>query len=128
MFGSIYTLAPEQIDGTKPSVRSDLYSLGCLYYYAACGKWPHAGNSVQEVAIDGGPTQTVSVPFINVGNVDAGANLTLVNSSVVTSTGSALDTVLNGGQGGNIILKGAQVSLTNTNVNSGSTGYGNEPR
>ena len=52
MFGSIYTLAPEQIDGTKPSVRSDLYSLGCLYYYAACGKWPHSGDTIQQIAIE----------------------------------------------------------------------------
>jgi serine/threonine protein kinase len=51
MFGSIYTLAPEQIDGAKPSVRSDLYALGCLYYYAASGQWPHTGQTVQEVAI-----------------------------------------------------------------------------
>ena len=52
VFGSIYTLAPEQIDGAKPSVRSDLYSLGCLYYYGASVRWPHPGTSVQEIAID----------------------------------------------------------------------------
>jgi serine/threonine protein kinase len=52
MFGSIYTLAPEQIDGDKPSARSDLYSLGCLYYYAASREWPHTGATVQEVAIN----------------------------------------------------------------------------
>jgi serine/threonine protein kinase len=50
-FGSIHTLAPEQIDGAKADTRSDLYSLGCLYYYAASGGYPHPGNSVQEVAI-----------------------------------------------------------------------------
>ncbi|HEX4138769.1 MAG TPA: serine/threonine-protein kinase [Candidatus Methylacidiphilales bacterium] len=52
MFGSIYTLAPEQIDGAKPGVPSDLYSLGCLYYYAACGCWPHTGDTVQQIAIE----------------------------------------------------------------------------
>ncbi len=51
IFGSIYTLAPEQIDGAKPSVRSDLYSLGCLYYYAAAGRWPQEGSTIQEIAI-----------------------------------------------------------------------------
>jgi serine/threonine protein kinase len=51
MFGSIYTLAPEQIDGAKPSAASDLYALGCLYYYAAAGTWPHTGGSVQQIAI-----------------------------------------------------------------------------
>ncbi len=51
MFGSIYTLAPEQINGAAPDARSDLYALGCLYYYAAAGRWPHTGRTVQEVAI-----------------------------------------------------------------------------
>jgi serine/threonine protein kinase len=52
LFGSIYTLAPERLDGAKPDARSDLYALGCLYYYAASGEWPHAGASSQEIAID----------------------------------------------------------------------------
>jgi serine/threonine-protein kinase len=50
-FGSIYTLAPEQIDGAQPTSQSDLYALGCLYYYAACGEFPHAGISVQDIAV-----------------------------------------------------------------------------
>jgi serine/threonine protein kinase len=50
-FGSIHTLAPEQIDGKQPDARSDLYALGCLYYYAASGGYPHPGDSFQEVAI-----------------------------------------------------------------------------
>jgi serine/threonine protein kinase len=50
-FGSIHTLAPEQIDGAPPDARSDLYSLGCLYYYAASGTWPHPGPTAQDVAI-----------------------------------------------------------------------------
>jgi eukaryotic-like serine/threonine-protein kinase len=52
MFGSIHTLAPEQIDGAKASVASDLYSLGCLAYFAACGRWPHAGESMRQIAFD----------------------------------------------------------------------------
>jgi serine/threonine protein kinase len=51
MFGSIHTLAPEQIDGKQPDARSDLYSLGCLYYYAAAGVYPHPGASAMDVAI-----------------------------------------------------------------------------
>ena len=51
LFGSIHTLAPEQFDGKRPDVRSDLYSLGCLYYFAASGTYPHPGASTQEVAI-----------------------------------------------------------------------------
>jgi serine/threonine-protein kinase len=51
MFGSIHTIAPEQFDGRKPDELSDLYSLGCLYYYAASGVYPHPGGNVQDVAI-----------------------------------------------------------------------------
>jgi len=51
LFGSIHTLAPEQIDGARPDIRSDLYALGCLYYYAASGAYPHPGANEQEVAI-----------------------------------------------------------------------------
>jgi serine/threonine-protein kinase len=51
VFGSIHTLAPEQIDGAPPSVEADIYSLGCLYYYAASGSYPHPGASSVEVAI-----------------------------------------------------------------------------
>ena len=51
LFGSIHTLAPEQIDGARPSIQSDIHSLGCLYYYAASGAWPHPGASSQEIAI-----------------------------------------------------------------------------
>jgi len=52
MFGSIFTLAPEQIDGAKPSVQTDIYALGCLYYYAACGDYPFTGSSTVEVALN----------------------------------------------------------------------------
>ncbi len=51
LFGSIHTLAPEQIDGARANVLSDLYALGCLYYYAASGAYPHPGANSQEVAI-----------------------------------------------------------------------------
>jgi serine/threonine-protein kinase len=51
LFGSIHTLAPEQIDGARAGVPSDLYALGCLYYYAASGAYPHPGANSREVAI-----------------------------------------------------------------------------
>jgi serine/threonine-protein kinase len=51
MFGSIHTLAPEQLEGRAADSRSDAYALGCLYYYAASGAYPHAGASSSEVAI-----------------------------------------------------------------------------
>jgi len=52
LFGSIHTLAPEQFDGAPAAVLSDLYALGCLYYYAASGKYPHDGATSQEVAVN----------------------------------------------------------------------------
>jgi serine/threonine protein kinase len=51
LFGSIHTLAPEQIDGAKADVQSDIYSLGCLYYFAASGTWPHPGANAAQIAI-----------------------------------------------------------------------------
>jgi serine/threonine-protein kinase len=51
LFGSIHTLAPEQIDGAPADALSDLYSLGCLSYYAAAGTYPHPGANSREVAI-----------------------------------------------------------------------------
>jgi serine/threonine protein kinase len=51
MFGNIHTLAPEQFNGKQADAHSDLYSLGCLYYYAASRVYPHPGNNIQEVAI-----------------------------------------------------------------------------
>jgi serine/threonine protein kinase len=52
LFGSIQTLAPEQIDGASPSPLADLYSLGCLYYYAASGTYPNAGGAAADIAVD----------------------------------------------------------------------------
>ena len=51
VFGSIHTLAPEQIDGAQPSFATDIYALGSLYYFAACGEYPHPGKTSAEVAI-----------------------------------------------------------------------------
>jgi serine/threonine protein kinase len=51
LFGSIHTLAPEQLKGSPPDTRSDLYALGCLYYYAASGTWPNAGGRAQDIAV-----------------------------------------------------------------------------
>ena len=52
LFGSIYTLSPEQFKGSPPDARSDLYALGCLYYYAAAGTYPNAGDRAQDIAVD----------------------------------------------------------------------------
>jgi serine/threonine protein kinase/Flp pilus assembly protein TadD len=39
-------IAPEQIEGKLVSFRSDLYSLGCLFYEALTGKPPFAGDDM----------------------------------------------------------------------------------
>jgi serine/threonine protein kinase len=50
VFGSIHTMAPERLQGKEPDFRSDFYSLGCLYYYALTGRYPHIGSEA-EIAI-----------------------------------------------------------------------------
>jgi serine/threonine-protein kinase len=50
-FGSIHTLSPEQLQNQAADELSDIYALGCLYYFAACREWPHVGNRTQEIAI-----------------------------------------------------------------------------
>jgi serine/threonine protein kinase len=52
MFGSIHTLAPEQLEGRAAGPASDVYALGCLYYKAAAGEFPHHGGTSAEIAID----------------------------------------------------------------------------
>jgi tRNA A-37 threonylcarbamoyl transferase component Bud32/CheY-like chemotaxis protein len=38
--GTIHYVAPEQIEGTKVSARTDVYSLGCLLYHCLSGQVP----------------------------------------------------------------------------------------
>jgi CheY-like chemotaxis protein len=40
--GTIHYVAPEQIEGRKVSARSDVYSLGCLFYHCLAGQVPFA--------------------------------------------------------------------------------------
>jgi len=51
IFGSIHSLSPEQLQGQPADTRSDLYALGCLFYYAATGEFPQPGQTRQEVVI-----------------------------------------------------------------------------
>ena len=48
--GTPLYLAPEMFDGSPPSVRSDLYSLGVLLYYLVSGLFPVEGSTFSEVA------------------------------------------------------------------------------
>lgn len=47
--GSIHFMSPEQFNNEELDGRSDLYSLGCLFYYALTGKYPFDGNSTIQV-------------------------------------------------------------------------------
>lgn len=47
--GSVYYMSPEQMEGMEMDVRSDLYSLGCVAYFALCSRNPFVGATVAEV-------------------------------------------------------------------------------
>ena len=48
LFGSIYYMAPEQFRREPLDRRTDLYALGCVFYYTLTGRHPFAGESVAE--------------------------------------------------------------------------------
>lgn len=47
--GSIHFMAPEQFGSGHVDFRTDLYSLGCVYYYALTGKLPFPGEEKIQV-------------------------------------------------------------------------------
>ena len=47
--GTPLYLAPEVFEGNPASVQSDLYSLGVLLFYLACGEFPISGSSISEI-------------------------------------------------------------------------------
>ncbi len=49
IFGSIYFMAPEQFERGNLDKRTDLYSMGCLYYYCLAGQYPFQGESAAQV-------------------------------------------------------------------------------
>ena len=52
IMGSIYVMAPELFSGEQPTAQSDLYALGCLFYFLLTGCYPFNGdNSVQVMAM-----------------------------------------------------------------------------
>jgi serine/threonine protein kinase/HEAT repeat protein len=49
VFGSIFFMAPEQFERVPLDARSDLYSMGCVYYQALAGVYPFNGQTGAEV-------------------------------------------------------------------------------
>lgn len=45
LMGSIYVMAPELFCGEQPSEQSDIYALGCLFYYLLTGAYPFYGDT-----------------------------------------------------------------------------------
>jgi serine/threonine protein kinase len=49
VFGSIFFMPPEQFERHPLDERSDIYSMGCVYYQALAGCYPFGGESGAEV-------------------------------------------------------------------------------
>ncbi len=49
VFGSIFFMAPEQFERTPLDQRTDMYSLGAMFYYALTGNYPFDGDSAPQV-------------------------------------------------------------------------------
>jgi serine/threonine protein kinase len=51
VMGSLFFMAPERFDRQPGDARSDLYSLGCVYYFALAGKPPFRGETAPQVMV-----------------------------------------------------------------------------
>jgi len=49
VFGSIHFMAPEQFERTPLDKRTDMYSMGCVYYYCLAGVYPFDGETAPQV-------------------------------------------------------------------------------
>lgn len=49
ILGSIFFMAPEQFERIGLDARTDMYALGCIYYYALTGKYPFEGDNAPQV-------------------------------------------------------------------------------
>ncbi|MBX7156963.1 MAG: protein kinase [Verrucomicrobiae bacterium] len=49
VMGSIYTMSPEQLSRQPIDARSDIYSLGCVFYFCLARRFPYTGDSIAQV-------------------------------------------------------------------------------
>lgn len=49
VMGSILFMAPEQFERQELDDRTDLYSMGCVYYQSLCGNYPYDGETSADV-------------------------------------------------------------------------------
>lgn len=51
MFGSVHFMAPEQFERAEVDTRTDIYALGCIFYYALTQKYPFNGDTMPQVMV-----------------------------------------------------------------------------
>jgi serine/threonine protein kinase len=51
LFGSVHFMAPEQFERADVDVRTDIYALGCIFYYALTQKYPFNGDTMPQVMV-----------------------------------------------------------------------------
>ncbi len=51
LFGSVHFMAPEQFERADVDVRTDIYALGCTFYYALTQKHPFSGDTNPQVMV-----------------------------------------------------------------------------
>jgi serine/threonine protein kinase len=49
VLGTVEFMAPEQFEQARMAPQADLYSLGCIFYYALAGSDPFPGNTVDDI-------------------------------------------------------------------------------
>ena len=49
VMGSIYFMAPEQFERGELDERTDMYAIGCVYYFAMTGQYPFRGETAPQV-------------------------------------------------------------------------------
>jgi serine/threonine protein kinase len=51
LLGSVHFMAPEQFERAAADVRTDIYALGCIFYYALTQQYPFSGDTKPQVMV-----------------------------------------------------------------------------